>query len=154
MNISLSKFCKDNDLPKSSVYRRCQELKIPTADGLASGDADRLLIEFDCIPQAEEPAAVATATVEIGNHQMVLAAPQFPQTYSLASLRSSEAISIDDPLAVAQQFLEAADQIADAMESDLLNRKAKLNQTRQAKDAIASKAMALKLQQQRYKTLA
>jgi len=150
MNISLSKFCKDNDLPKSSVYRRCQELKIPTADGLASGDADRLLIEFDCIPQAEEPAAVATATVEIGNHQMVLAAPQFPQTYSLASLRSSEAISIDDPLAVAQQFLEAADQIADAMESDLLNRKAKLNQTRQAKDAIASKAMALKLQQQRY----
>jgi len=150
MNISLSKFCKDNDLPKSSVYRRCQELKIPTADGLASDDADRLLIEFDRVPQAEEPAAVATATVEIGNHQMVLATPQLPGRFSLESLRTGESSSFEDPLAVATQFIEAADQISDAMETDLLNRKAKLNQTRQAKDAIAAKAVALRLQQQRY----
>ncbi len=150
MNISLTKFCKDNDLPKSSVYRRCQELNISTADGLASSDADRLLHEFDLIPQTEEPAAAVTATVEIGNHQIVLAHPQLPQTYSLESLRSSEAISMDDPLAVAQQFLEVANNLTTAMKGDIAQREQRLNETRKAKDTIAAKAAELRLESRLY----
>ncbi len=150
MNISLTKFCKDHDLPKSSVYRRCQELNISTADGLEAGDADRLLNEFDCIPPVEEPAVTATATVEVGNHQIVLATPQLPQTYSLESLRTSEAISMDDPLAVAQQFLEVANNLTTAMKGDIAQREQRLNETRKAKDAIAGKAAELRLESRLY----
>ena len=149
MNTSLTKFCKDHDLPKSTVHRRCQELSIDTSDGLAADNCDRLLHEFDIAPSDPEPAPIQ-ATVEVGNHQMVLATPKLPAAFSLESLRFGESITFEDPLAVATQFIEVADQISDAMETDLDNRKAKLNQTKQAKDAIAAKAMALKLQQHRY----
>lgn len=149
MNISLTKFCKDHDLPKSSVYRRCQELNISTADGLAAGDADRLLHEFDRIPSVEE-TTVATATVEIGNHQIVLAAPQLPQTYSLKSLRSSEAISMDDPMAVARQFLDVANHLTTAMKGDIAQREQRLDETRKAKDAIDAKAAELRLESRLY----
>ncbi|PZV06356.1 MAG: hypothetical protein DCF22_24055 [Leptolyngbya sp.] len=148
MNISLTKFCKDNDLPKSSVYRRCQELNISTADGLEAGDADRLLHEFDCISPVEEPAV--TATVEIGNHQIVLAHPPLPQTYSLESLRSSEAVSMDDPLAVARQFLEVANHLTTAMKGDIAQREQRLDETRKAKDAIDAKAAELRLESRLY----
>lgn len=147
MNISLTKFCKDYDLSKTTVHRRCQELRIDTAEGVSPDDYDILLHEFDCIPPEPEPAQT---TVEVGNHQMVLAAPVLPATFSLESLRFGQSISFEDPLAVAMQFIEVADQIGDAMETDLDNRKAKLIQTRKAKDAIAAKATELKLKKQRY----
>ena len=150
MNTSLTKFCKDHDLPKSSVYRRCQDLNISTAAGLEASDADRLLHEFDCIPLIEAPVVVATATVEIGNHQIVLAPPPLPQTYSLESLRSSEAISMDDPLAVAQQFLEVANNLTTAMKGDIAQREQRLNETRKAKDAISAKAQELQLESRLY----
>jgi len=147
MSSSLHQFAKDNRLSKTTVHNRCKDLGISTADGLSSDACDRLMDEFNCRPKALPAAA---ATVEIGNHQMVLATPQLPGRFSLESLRTGESSSFEDPLADATQFIEAADQISDAMETDLLNRKAKLNQTRQAKDAIAAKAVALRLQQQRY----
>lgn len=149
MSISLHQFAKENRLSKTTVHNRCKDLGISTADGLTSDACDRLLHEFDIAPSDPEPAAIQT-TVEVGNHQMVLATPKLPAAFSLESLRTGESITFEDPLVVATQFIEVADQISDAMETDLDNRKAKLNQTRQAKDAIASKAMALKLQQQRY----
>ena len=71
MNTSLTKFCKDHDLPKSTVHRRCQELRIDTSDGLAADNCDRLLHEFDIAPSDPEPAPIQT-TVEVGNHQMGL----------------------------------------------------------------------------------
>lgn len=46
MKISLHSFCKDNELPKASVHRKCQELKIDTSEGLSKEDCDRLLVEF------------------------------------------------------------------------------------------------------------
>lgn len=149
MNISLTKFCKDHDLPKSTVHRRCQELRIDTSEGVSSADCDRLLHEFDIAPSNPESAPIQT-TVEVGNHQMVLSTPQLPAQFSLESLRFGESITFEDPLVVATQFIEVADQISDAMETDLDNRKTKLNETKKAKDAITAKATALKLQQQRY----
>ena len=149
MKTSLTKFCKDYSLAKTTVFNRCKELGIDTSEGVSPTDCDRLLHEFDIAPSDPEPAPIQ-ATVEVGNHQMVLATPKLPAACSLESLRFGESITFEDPLAVATQFIEVADQISDAMETDLDNRKAKLNQTKQAKDAIAAKAMALKLQQQRY----
>ncbi len=46
MAISLSEFCKTNDLPKTSVYRKCQALGINAANGLTDDDCDKLKREF------------------------------------------------------------------------------------------------------------
>jgi hypothetical protein len=149
MKTSLTKFCKDYSLAKTTVFNRCKELGIDTSEGVSPADCDRLLHEFDIAPSDPEPAPIQT-TVEVGNHQMVLSTPVLPAQFSLESLRFGESITFEDPLAVASQFIAVADQISDAMDTDLDTRKLKLNQTRQAKDAIAAKATALKLQQQRY----
>lgn len=52
MNISLTKFCKDTDLPKTSVYRRCQELGFDVRHGLTPAQCDQLRHEFDLPPAA------------------------------------------------------------------------------------------------------
>jgi len=104
-------------------------------------------------PAPEQPpeAAPATVTVEVGNHQLVLSAPELPQTYSLETLRADEALQFEDPLAIAAQFLVIADQVQTAMESDINQREQKLAATRQAKETIAAKAQDLKLEQRLYK---
>ena len=95
--------------------------------------------------------AVPTVTVEIGNHQVVLAQPMMPQTYSLESLRQSEVIAFDDPLAIAAQFLETADVLTAEMQRDIRVREQKLQQTQQAKAAIAEKATEFKLEARLYR---
>ncbi len=62
MNISLTKFCKDTGLPKSSVYRRCQELGIDTTNGLSDEAVQQLRHEFDVVHQAA-PDAPAAPTI-------------------------------------------------------------------------------------------
>jgi hypothetical protein len=102
---------------------------------------------------ADRPAkAPATPTVEVerGNHQIVLATPDLPQAYSLEGLRVTESVGFEDPLAIAQQFLQVADQIQTAMETDIQQREQRLNQTQQAKHQIATKAQELRLDQRFY----
>ena len=90
-------------------------------------------------------------TVEIGNHQIVLSQPTMPQTYSLESLRQSEVVAFDDPLAIAAHFLQTADVLTAEMQRDLRVREQKLQQTQQAKAAIAEKASEFKLEARLYR---
>ena len=89
--ISLHGFCRNHDLAKSSVYDRCKEIGIATSDGLSPDDCDRLCREFNVqpVPASEQPDTPVHATVETGNHYLVLSTPQQPQTYSLEGLRQS-----------------------------------------------------------------
>jgi hypothetical protein len=146
MKTSLTKFCKDHNLPKSTVYRRCQELKLETADGLTPVDLSTLLHEFDLEPTVETPEI----TVEPGNHQIILSNPQLPQAFTLGGLRYDESVQLEDPLALANQFLQTADLITDAMQQDIQQREIKLSQTRQAKEKIAKKAAELHLEKRLY----
>ena len=75
MNTSLTKFCKDHDLPQSSAYCRCQELNISTADDLEAGDGDRLLHEFNLISVEPEPDTALSVEVQTGNPQIVPSLP-------------------------------------------------------------------------------
>ncbi len=152
MNVSLTKFCKDYDLPKSSVYRRCQELGIDTANGLSPDAVAQLRHEFGVTAPVEEPATVAAvlAPVDVGNHAITLANPALPTAYSLETLRTSEAVSIEDPLAIAASFLQDADLLVNAMQQDIQARTARLHQTKQAKAAIADKARKLELEARLY----
>lgn len=99
----------------------------------------------------EAAPTIPTVTVEIGNHQVVLAQPVMPQTYSLESLRQSEVVAFDDPLAIAAQFLETADVLTEEMQRDIRLREHKLQQTQQAKAAIAEKASEFKLEARLYR---
>ena len=133
----------------------CQDEVGALIDGVryfSDDERDQLLAYM-----GEKPGAVATApstptvTVEIGNHQVVLAQPEMPQTYSLESLRQSEVIAFDDPLAIAAQFLETADVLTAEMQRDIRVREHKLQQTQQAKAAIAEKATEFKLEARLYR---
>ena len=147
MNISLSKFCKDRGLPKSSVYMRCKELCLDVTNGLDVEAIAQLEQEFNVQPQV---AAPVQTTVEVGNHSITLADPTLPQVYSLESLRTGEAVSFEDPLAIAHQFLEASDLILAGMDADIRQRQQKLKTTQQAKDAIAQKRQKLELEARLY----
>jgi uncharacterized membrane protein len=155
MNTSLTKFCRDHDLPKSTVYRRVQELQIDTSEGLTPDACVQLLHEFDVVleqPEAEPVEVEKQATtVEIGNHEIVLAQPDLSQTYSMESLRQSEVVAFDDPLAIAAQFLQTADVLTAEMQRDIRLREHKLQQTQQAKAAIAEKATEFKLEARLYR---
>jgi len=133
----------------------CQDEVGALIDGVRYFDddeRDRLLAYM-----GEKTGAVAvapstpTVTVEIGNHQVVLAQPMMPQTYSLESLRRSEVVAFDDPLAIAAQFLETADVLTAEMQRDIRVREQKLQQTQQAKAAIAEKATEFKLEARLYR---
>ncbi|MBW4692236.1 MAG: hypothetical protein KME27_10765 [Lyngbya sp. HA4199-MV5] len=146
MNTSLTKFCRDNKLSKTTVHRRCQELNLDITDGLNPVDLDMLMHEFDLKPVVE----ASPVTVEVGNHQIVLGAPQLPQTYTLEGLRVSEVQTYEDPLALAAQFINAADQLETSMAVDIQQREQKLQQTKQAAAAIAAKRQKLELEARLY----
>jgi len=118
-----------------------------------SDEERELLISFGGGERVSSSAKTATppsVTVEVGNHQILLNAPQLPQSYTLEGLRTTEAVSIADPLAVAAQFLQAADLVIDGMNQDLKQRQHQLEQTRKAKDAIAAKKQQLELEARLY----
>ncbi len=113
-----------------------------------------LLAHMGDKPKAIEPAnepEQSVVSVEVGNHQIVLAQPEMPQTYSLESLRQSDVVAFDDPLAIAAQFLETADVLTAEMQRDIRLREQKLQQTQQAKAAIAEKATEFKLEARLYR---
>jgi hypothetical protein len=103
------------------------------------------------VESAPVEAEKQAVTVEIGNHQIILSQPELPQTYSLESLRQSEVLAFDDPLAIAAQFLRTADVLTEEMQRDIRVREQKLQQTQQAKAAIAEKATEFKLEARLYR---
>ncbi|PSB28713.1 hypothetical protein [Stenomitos frigidus] len=132
----------------------CQDEVGALIDGVRYFDDDERAQLLAYMGEKPGPVAAApvipTVTVEIGNHQVVLAQPELPQTYSLESLRQSEVIAFDDPLAIAVQFLQTADALTKEMQRDIRVREQKLQQTQQAKNAIAEKATEFKLEARKY----
>ena len=119
-------------------------------------DAERdVLLSYQSKRQATdktpgEPATQAVTPVAItvveGNHRNTLEAPQFPTEFNLGSLRSELAAvdAHDDPLALAEQFIDGADSLMDAMAEDEKAMAQKIAQTRQARQAVGRKVDQLK----------
>jgi len=130
-----------------------QEFKAANEEGYGDRYLQAVALQYPVQAALEQPleAASAAVTVEVGNHQIVLAQPQLPQTYSLESLRQSEVVAFDDPLAIAAQFLQTADALTEEMQRDIRVREQKLQQTQQAKAAIAEKANEFKLEARLYR---
>ncbi|ESA35100.1 hypothetical protein N836_13625 [Leptolyngbya sp. Heron Island J] len=95
------------------------------------------------VTQAATPVAI---TVIEGNHRNALEAPQFPTEFNLDSFRSELAAvdAHDDPLALAEQFINGADSLMDAMAEDEKAMAQKIAKTRQARQAVGRKVDQLK----------
>lgn len=97
MNTSLSKFCKEHRLPKTTVYERCQELHFDVAHGLTPAMVVQLEHEFDLKPQPTEPPVMPTT-------------PMVPEGFVASSvLSSTEILDVAlpesfDPAAMVRHF--------------------------------------------------
>ena len=150
-NVSLTSWCNYHKLNKSTVYRRCQEMHINVADGLTDEAVRVLEKEFNVQKNssATEPQP-SNVSVEVGNHSMVLSDVSVPAQFTLEGLRTGESMEISDPLAVAASFLQTAHVLKTAMAQDIQQRQEKLNQTKQARDAIAAETQELTLEARLY----
>lgn len=137
--------------------KACESSGLPELGELKDGarhftDEEKNLIASFGSDRARKPQPqTPQITIESGSSQLTLATPELPESYSLETLRQSQPVLFDDPLAVAEQFLEIASQIQQAMDADIETREVKLNQTRRAKQTIAEKASELKLEQRLYR---
>ena len=108
VNISLSKFCKDTGLPKSSVYVRCQELGFSVGNGLTPEMLTTLENEFD----VKAPVA-GKVVVETGNHTT---SKMVRVGVGAASLEQFRTTRDRQQLANPKQFMGEALEFLDAIE--------------------------------------
>lgn len=114
-------------------------------------DSEReILLSYAGADRPAAPSTVHQVEVEPGGGLTTIQ-PSLPTQFDLSRIRcGGDVATIDDPLAVATQFLQVADQLKAAMGQDLALREAKIQQTRQAREAIAAKAAELQLEQRLY----
>ena len=150
--VSLHSFCKENgNLPKTSVRRWLNDHGYSTSEGLSPAAVKAALAQFCPAPAPAAPAA-GGMTIHPGNHCTALEVPSYEGlTVDLAQFRDSSALVIEDPLAVADQFLQTADLILAGLDSDIAAREQRLQSTKQAQAKIATKAQELALEQRLYR---
>ena len=150
--VSLHAFCRDNGLAKTTVRRWLNENNFSTSDGLSPEAIASATAQFCPAPAPTEPAAPAPMTIHTGNHCTSIDLPNYQgMTIDLGQFRDSSALVIDDPLAVAAQFLKTADLIQGALGADIAAREQRLQATKQAQQAVAAKAQELSLEQRLYR---
>ena len=151
-NTSLSAFCKDHGLSKGSVHKFLKAEGFDTSEGLTPAAVKTAEAYFLDTPTASTEPAAGGMTIHTGNHCTALDVPTYDGlTVDLGQFRVSEALVIDDPLAVADQFLQTADLILAGLDSDIAAREQRLKATKQAQGQIATKADELKLEQRLYR---
>ena len=150
--VSLHSFCKENgNLPKTSVRRWLNDNGYSTSNGLSLAAVEAAIAQF-CPAAAPTAPATGGLSIHTGNHCTALEVPGFEGlTIDLGQFRDSEALIIDDPLAVAEQFLQTADLIQGALASDIADREQRLARTKQAQAQVAAKAQQLALEQRLYR---
>lgn len=103
-------------------------------------------------PEPERQVQPREIEVLRGNHRGSLATPSIPKTIDLGQFRSDLAMTetVDNPLALAANFIAAADMVITAMDADERQMAGKIAQTRQARRAVTRKADQLKFRRQVY----
>jgi hypothetical protein len=105
------------------------------------------------IAYASPAASKAIEAVEVSvGSEIVLTAPEMPDTYSLEVIRGAshgEQI-LQDPLGVANRFLQISTQLIEAMQVDISARERRLVETRRAKEMAQAKAQELQIEAKVY----
>lgn len=153
MNKALSQFCRDYGLPKTSVYRKCQELGISTTDGLSPEVCDRLRHEFDVeLPAQTEPLDATRVSVEVTASEIMPINPlqlpmgsQFNLNAALAQIDGAKGDAFDDPMAIVDAVEVLLDQVEHALDHKLDQQQQKLNTTQQQVTRLYEKKAEFKL---------
>ena len=158
--ISLGEFERRHGINKGTASKAARDLGHDTSKGLSAQAYADLKVAYD-LPDYQEPKpepetqvtqpGALQVYVETGNHSKSITVPGISGTFDLSQFRASESVSIEDPLAVAAQFIEAANVITQEMDKDAAARELKLQQTRTAREMVANKAQELQLEQRLYR---
>ncbi|HEY9879437.1 MAG TPA: hypothetical protein V6D29_13355 [Leptolyngbyaceae cyanobacterium] len=127
MNVSLSSFCKQHDIPKSSAYDRARSLGINTSNGLNYEAQTLLLQEFNkqTIPQVR---------VEQGNHQKALTLQVGKASTTLEQFRTDRTrLVLTNPREFMSGLTGFLDQLEEGMEQAESQQEQELLQVRQLK---------------------
>lgn len=150
--ISLHSFSTEYQLNKSTVYRKCQDLKIATSDGLLVADCDRLLVAFGIVkpePEVIKPEIMPDDFIKGGELAAVKSREiQLPQGFDPAAMVrlfdgvAGEATDTASLVAIADMAINA---VESAMDSKLLEQRQKLAQAEQDAKALTEKINASKV---------
>ncbi|MFG6094024.1 hypothetical protein SPB21_02175 [Leptothoe sp. ISB3NOV94-8A] len=146
--ISLTKFCKDNGLAKSTVFNRCKELGIVTSNGLDVAAVNQLRTEFS-LPTQPQQSAPNTLTVLTGNHRGQLALPTVPSEINLENVRGEVPLSSFQTEDI-DRFLDACDGFLEAVDTDYQNQLAVTQQKEQGVAKVKAKVEEVRTAKLRY----
>lgn len=127
MNVSLSSFCKQHDIPKSSAYDRARSLGINTSNGLNYEAQTLLLQEFG-------KRAAPKVKVQQGSHQHALTLHIGQAATSLEQFRTDRTrLALTNPREFMTGLTGFLDQIEQGMDQAETQQEQELLQVRQLK---------------------
>ena len=127
-NITLRQFCRDHDLAASTVHRVAGQMGISLSNGVDPVSADRLLTYFGISPAPKtEEAGGAIAVPEMSSLDL--------QGWGVVQ----SSFGIDDPVALANQAIDALDVLDRALDSHVAQLDARKQQTLSAAERLKSK---------------
>ena len=150
MNTSLSKFCRDTALPKSSVYARCKELNFDVTNGLTAAMVASLENEFG-VSIAPNPPAPLVA-VEVGNHATHKMIHVGAAAASLEQFRTQrDRLQLGNRGEFVTHALGFLDQLEEGMESAEAEQEQELQQIRTAKKQVSKRVEKFRRRSDEYR---
>jgi hypothetical protein len=145
---SLSSWCKENNLAKGTVHAKAKGLDIDTSKGLSDDAINQLSEAFNL----SSSTTVSQTEILTGNHRTVSKLALSPTSIDLGNLRGNSQLTIinNDALSAVDNALTMADQLMDAMDSDIDFQTDQLQRTQTANNQLRRKAEALRRKQDSY----
>jgi hypothetical protein len=151
--VSLHSFCKDRNLPKSSVRRWLNDNGYSTSYGLSPQAVAAALEQFCPVvaaPATEPEATAITPEIMVGNHRGQLALPQQPAAIDLGAYRGENAaLSSFEPEDI-ERFLDSCDGFLDAVNADFQHQQALTQRKEAAAAQVKAKVEQVKQAQMLY----
>lgn len=139
---TITTWASQADLGKPKYNRRTKRREF------TDEDVAKIMAVAGIDEDATEPAAIVVST---GNHQTVLDQPPPPTDLTLENLRIGENVSFEDPLAVAESIVNAANVVVRSMRQDAATRYSQLVATNQAVSQVKAAIAELRQEQLVYR---
>jgi hypothetical protein len=152
---SLHSFCKNHNLPKTSVRRWLNEAGFDTSEGVSEAAITAALQHFKPTEFQSEASLSHPTEIEIydGNHRHTLTPPPVPHQINLGTLRDDIPVhAYEQPLAMIEDTLSYIQVRRSAMTQDLETRLHLFQQTEAAAAELQRQVRALELEEMRYQT--
>ncbi len=134
-NLSLREFCRQHSLAPATVHRIAKQMGISLSEGVDEVSSDRLLTYFGVSPISPAPK-----TEEAGG---AIAVPGFSSLDLQGWGVVTSDFAIDDPVALANQAIEALDVIDRALDSHVAQLDARKQKTLSAAEKLKAKRQAV-----------